>query len=142
MGKVNKDWVKNQFVQLRIKTGVGKAILRMLETWDEIDLKDQDARQALQLLTKLGMNEFIVPPNVGDAWADAEPGVIKVSDIVRVKPDAYSDPDLASIHNGRKGVIVAIRSGDVLVKYDEIIGGSDSVDSRHSPYKLQRKINQ
>lgn len=141
MGKVSKDWVKEQFIQVKVKVGVGKAILRMLETWEEIDLKEQDARQALQLLAKLGMNEYIVPPKEGDFWADTQPGFIKVSDIVRVRPDAYSEPELASLHNGKKGVIVAIRSGDVIVKYDDKLEGPSSMDSRHSPYKLQKKVN-
>jgi hypothetical protein len=141
MGKVNKDWVKDQFAQTKIKVGVGKAILRMLETWEEIDLKDQDARKALELLAKLGMNEYIVPQRADDVWADSQPGSIKVADVVRVKPDAYSDPETASAHNGKRGVIVAIRSGDVIVKYDETPSGSAQVDPRHSPYKLQKKIN-
>ena len=141
MGKVNKDWVKEQFTQMKIKVGVGKAILRMLETWDEIDLKEQDARQALELLSKLGMNEFIVPPQGDDVWADTQPGQIKVADVVRVRPDAYTEPELASVHNGKRGVIVAIRSGDVIVKYDDTPYGSAEIDPRHSPYKLQKKIN-
>jgi hypothetical protein len=141
MGKVNKDWVKDQFAQVKVKVGVGKAILRMLETWDEIDLKPQDAKQALELLAKLGMNEYIVPPKADDVWADSQPGFINVADIVRVKPDAYVEPELASAHNGKRGVIVAIRSGDVIVKYDDTPSGSTQVDPRHSPYKLQKKIN-
>jgi hypothetical protein len=141
MGKVNKDWVKEQFTQIKVKVGVGKAVLRMLETWEEIDLKEQDAKQALQLLAKLGMNECVVPPKKEDVWADTQPGFIKVADIVRVRPDAYLEPELASLHNGKRGVIVAIRSGDVIVKYDEKPIGLDSVDPRHSPYKLQKKVN-
>jgi hypothetical protein len=141
MGKVNKDWVKDQFTQVKVKVGVGKAILKMLETWEEIDLKEQDSRQALELLAKLGMNEYIVPPKAGDAWADTQPGFIKVADIVRVRPDAYLEPELASLHNGKRGVIVAIRSGDVIVKYDDKPAGSNDVDPRHSPYKLQKKMN-
>jgi hypothetical protein len=141
MGKVNKDWVKEQFTQIKVKVGVGKAVLRMLETWEEIDLKEQDAKQALELLAKLGMNEYVVPPKKEDVWADTQPGFVKVADIVRVRPDAYLEPELASLHNGKRGVIVAIRSGDVIVKYDEKPLGLDSMDPRHSPYKLQKKVN-
>ena len=63
----------------------------------------------------------------GYRWAEAEPGQLVVRDVVRVRLDAYPD-ETGAFHNGRTGPIVAIRSGDVHVMYDD--GGPKPADRR------------
>jgi hypothetical protein len=66
------------------------------------------------------------------------PGQIKVADVVRVKPDAF-DGELGETHNGREGVIVAIRSGDVIFRSTD--DKKPLLDGTHySPYHLQKRI--
>ena len=140
MAKVNLDWVKEQFSEIRIRVGVGKSILKLLETWNTMTLKDNEAKQVAELFAKLAQNQSVVPERADELWIDVIPGQIKVADVVRVKNSAYTETDLAVAHNGKRGTVVAVRSGDVIVKYDEKPSGSTAMDPRHSPFKLQKRI--
>ena len=42
MPDVNYEWVRAQMQDARIKVGVGKAILKLLETWEKLDLSVQN----------------------------------------------------------------------------------------------------
>jgi photosystem II stability/assembly factor-like uncharacterized protein len=65
-------------------------------------------------------------------------GQISVGDIVRVKHDAYTG-DLAYIHNGRRGIIVATRSGDIIFNStDDFEPKLESVHYR--PEVLQKRL--
>lgn len=141
MAKVNLDWVKEQFSEMKVRVVVGKSILKLLETWNEMTLTDEQAKTVAELFTKLSQNQSVIPEKGDEIWIDVIPGQIKVSDTVRIKSDAYTDTELSAMHNGKRGTIVAIRSGDVIVKYDNVQdAGSNATDPRHSPYKLQKRI--
>jgi hypothetical protein len=61
-----------------------------------------------------------------------------VGDIVRVRNDAYTGK-LAPIHNGRPGVIVAIRSGDIIVNLTDMEEPEIS-GAHYSPEVLEKRV--
>jgi hypothetical protein len=138
MRKIDYNWVKSQFAEARIRVGVGKAVLKMLKTWEEIDLDSDQSKQVLDILSQIGMGHSLVSINTEEVWVEARRGDLKVSDIVRVAHDAF-DSTTGYLHNGRRGVIVAIRSGDIIFNStDEKEPKLDGV--HYQPEKLQKRI--
>lgn len=65
-------------------------------------------------------------------WEDVLLGTnIQVDDRVRVKYNAFADPRLGGIHNGREGELVAVDAGQCVVRYD------DGHEFRFLPVKLE-----
>jgi hypothetical protein len=137
MPKIDSDWVKNQFAKAKIKVGVGMAVLELLKTWEEINLTGKDAEDAFAVLSKVGLGHALV--NDGEnIWIDAQAGFLKVGEIVRVKPNAF-EGNAGVSQNGREGVIVAIRSGDII--FNSTDGGSPAIEGTHyRPDKLQKLV--
>ena len=136
--KVDLDWVKAQMTAARIRRGSGDAILKLLELWETIDLDDDLSQEAVTVFKSLALNHSLVEPYKDEVWVPAQPGQIKVADQVRVKSDAFTG-EAGRAHNGRRGVIVAIRSGDVIVRStDDLEPVLDGV--HYSPYKLEKRI--
>ena len=74
-------------------------------------------------------------------WVQARRGDIKVRDVVRVKADAYNIEDIAYLHNGRIGVVIAIRSGDIIVDItDEQEPELKGV--HYAPENLEKRVSQ
>jgi hypothetical protein len=114
MPKVDIDWVKNQFSKINIHKGTGLAIIELLKVWEQLDIKKPDvAKTVLSVFSELAQGHAIVPPD-NFTWVQARRGDIKVRDIVRVKADGFTG-DAGHAHNGRTGVVIAIRSGDIIV---------------------------
>jgi hypothetical protein len=137
VAKVNYDWVKDQFTKAKIKVGVGMAVLEFLKTWEKMVINDADAKKVFEILSRVALGHALVAEGEG-VWTDAMPGNIKVGDVVRVKVDAFG-PEMGPIHNGRLGVIVAVRSGDI------IVNSTDDVEPKlagthYSPYHLQKLV--
>lgn len=136
--EVNYDWVKAQFTEAKVRIGVGKAVLDMLKAWEPMDLTPEQARQVLDILGNVALGHSIVPEKKDEVWVAARRGDISVGDEVRVSSDAF-DGHLGSTHNGRRGVVTAIRSGDIIVsmtdkKLPEING------AHYQPEKLQKRV--
>lgn len=135
---MDMDWINQQFTDAKVRVGVGKAVIKLLETWETMDLKPDQQRDALSIFETLALGHSIVINNKDEAWIDAMPGQIKVGDIVRVKHDAY-DGKLGQIHNGRRCKIIAARSGDIIV--NSIDNKEPKIDgAHHSPYKVQKLV--
>jgi hypothetical protein len=49
-----------------------------------------------------------------EKWIPGMAGRMKVGDIVLIRPDAF-EGELGQIHNGRRGKVVAVRYGDIIV---------------------------
>jgi hypothetical protein len=138
MPEVNFDWVKGQMQEAKVKVGVGTAILKLLETWNEMKLSNNQVKETVELFTKLAVNHSILPEKPDEVWADAQPGAILVGDEVRVKSDAY-DGDTGVIHNGRRGKVVGVRYGDIIFKSND--GKMPVLDGTHyTPYQLQKRV--
>lgn len=138
MRKINYNWVKEQFAASRTRVGVGKSVLKLLKTWEEIELDDAQSQQALEIFSKVAMGHSLVVISPEEFWVDAQRGQLVVGDVVRVKHDAFSG-DLGYIHNGRRGIIVGIRSGDIIFRSTD--DSEPVLDGTHyKPEVLQKKV--
>jgi hypothetical protein len=98
----------------------------------------QAQRDALSTFETLALGHSLSPDNKDELWVDGGPGMFIVGDPVRIAKDAFDGPT-GALHNGRRGVIVAIRSGDIIVNSTD--GKEPKLDGTHySPYKLQKRI--
>lgn len=139
MPKVNIDWVKTQFAKINIHKGTGLAVIELLETWEKLDIKKPEvAKTVLSVFSELAQGKAIVPPD-NFTWVQARRGDIKVRDIVRVKADGYPG-STGEAHNGRVGVVIAIRSGDIIVditdELEPVVKGA-----HHLPEVLEKRIS-
>lgn len=138
MSEINYEWVKEQMTAARLRRGPGDVVLKLLKLWEEIDLTPDQAKEALEAFKSLAQGFSLVEPYKDEVWIPAQPGQIKVADQIRVRNDAFTG-DLGTIHNGRRGIVVAVRSGDIVVRSNDdkepIIDGS-----HYSPHHLEKRI--
>lgn len=115
MPEVDKDWVKAQFTQAKIRQNTGDAVLKLLEAWSEIEGLDELGQDnAIHTFSKLARGHALVISGP-DRWAAVQIGAqIAVGDIVRVRADAFI-AQAGRKHNGRIGKVVAKRAGDIIV---------------------------
>lgn len=141
MPEINREWVAEQLEAAKVKVGSGKAILKLLEAWEEIPkLSDNMTEEVLTIFPLIAKGHVLKVEESDDdyTWIDLQPGQITVGDAVRVKTDAFSD-NLGTIHNGRRGKVVAVRYGDVIFKADD--GKNPPLEGIHySPYKLEKRV--
>lgn len=141
MPEVNHEWVKEQLEAAKVKVGSGNAILKLLQTWEELPkLSPAIVSEILEVFPKLVKSEPLKIEEQDDDyfWIDVQPGNIKVGEVVRVKVDAFTEK-LGTIHNGRRGVVVGVRYGDVIV--NDTDGKSPVLKGVHySPYKLEKRV--
>jgi hypothetical protein len=138
MRKINYEWVKEQFADAKIRIGTGKAVLKMLKTWEEIEMDPAQSKEVLDILAKVGLGHALIETNKDEVWVPAQRGQISVGDVVRVAHDAFND-STGHLHNGRRGIVVAVRSGDIIFKTtDEKEPKLDGV--HYSPDKLEKRI--
>jgi len=138
MPEVNWEWVRDQLEAAKVRKGSGNAIIKLLETWEKLKLTDNMSEETLRVFLGITRNEAFVQESPDEKWIPAQPGQLTVGDEVRVLADAF-DGKLAAVHNGRRGRIVAIRYGDVILKTTD--NKEPALDGAHySPYKLEKRI--
>lgn len=141
MPEINREWVIEQLQAAKVKVGSGKAIMKLLEAWEEIpELSDNIREEVLRVFPLVAKGVVLKLEESDDdyTWIPLQPGQISVGDVVRVKADAFSDK-LAPIHNGRRGTVVAVRYGDVI--FNDTDGKNPELKGVHySPYKLEKRI--
>lgn len=141
MPEINNEWVREQLEAAKVKVGSAKTILKLLETWEELpSLPPAVVKEVLDVFPKLvqGHPLKIEESEDGYIWIDLQPGNITVGDVVRVKADAFTEK-LGTIHNGRRGVVTAIRYGDVI--FNDTDEKSPELRGVHySPYKLEKRV--
>ena len=140
MPKVNKEWVAEQLTQNKTKKASGDAVMKLLDTWEKLELTAEQSEDAVKIFSKLSLGEPVfVPIKKEEVWVEARPGDIVVGDEMLVKSDAYKNSDVSFIHNGRRGKVVAIRYGNIILKYTD--GKSPEInDAHHSPYSLLKLV--
>lgn len=140
MSNLDMEWVKSQLEKAKVRKVVGDTTIKLLELIDSFDkLSDANREKVVELFSKLALGHAYIEENMNEQWISVQPGQIKVSDRVRVKADAFSGP-LGSAHNGRQGVVVAVRYGDVIMKSDD--GREPVLDGAHyAPQKLEKLIS-
>ncbi len=139
MGKINEDWVKEQFAQAGVKLGIGNAVLKLIQAWKDVSVRESDIPVVIEIFSKLIKGHSLAKSEESNGtWVPVRRGDIKVTDYVRVKADAFSG-DLGMIHNGREGIVTAIRSGDIIVKMND--DRIPPIDGAHySPDKLEKLV--
>ena len=146
MPEVNMPWVKEQLTNNKTKRIVGDSVLVLLETWDNLKSTDpdptkheQNLSQIVEIFSKLALGHVIVKEKSNEVWAPAQPGNIQVANEVRVKWNAF-DGENGKIHNGRRGKVVSIRYGDIIVKTND--GKEPVLDGFHyTPQQLEIRIS-
>lgn len=141
MPELNDEWVKEQLEAAKVKVGSGKAILKLLETWQELPkLSPAIISEILEVFPKLILGQPLTVEESDEDyyWVDVQPGNIKIGDTVRVKVDAFAEK-LGTIHNGRRGTVVGVRYGDVIM--NDTDGKTPPLKGVHySPYKLEKRL--
>jgi hypothetical protein len=90
------------------------------------------------MFSKLALGHIVIKEKKNETWVPVRPGDIKVTEIVRVRADAF-DGELGMVHNGRKGVVVGVRYGDVIIKSTD--GKEPVLEGAHyPPQKLEKLI--
>lgn len=140
MPELNMDWVKAQLQAAKVRKPVGDATMKLVELFDSFDnLTPEFKQKTIEMFSKLALGHVVVKESKDEIWAPVQPGFIKVADIVRVRADAF-DGELGMLHNGRRGVVVGVRYGDVIIKTND--GKEPVLDGAHyPPQKLEKLIS-
>ena len=138
MPDVNEQWVREQFQEAKVKVAAGKAVLKLLEAWSKLELSEKQAAESVEIFSKVALSVSIVPDKPDEVWVAAQPGFIAMGEEVRVKADAFAG-ELATTHNGRRGKVVGVRYGDVIVRSTD--NKTPFLDGAHySPYMLEKRV--
>jgi len=145
MPEVDMNWVKQQLTDNKTKRVVGDSVIKLLNAWTEIKNTDPDPdkdqanlSQVVELFSKIALGHAIVKENKNENWTPAQSGQLVVADEVRVKWNAF-DGEKGKIHNGRRGKIVSIRYGDIIVKTTD--GKEPLLDGFHyTPQQLEKRV--
>ena len=145
MPEVDMNWVKEQLTENKTKRVVGDTVIKLLNTWTEVKGTDPDPEkdqanlsQVIELFSKIALGHAIVKENKNENWVPAQAGSLVVADDVRVKWNAF-DGEKGKIHNGRRGKIVSIRYGDIIVKTTD--GKEPLLDGFHyTPQQLEKRV--
>ncbi len=138
MSELDMEWVKSQIASAKVRKPVGDAVLKLVQLFDSFDLTVPQKEKVVELFSKLGLGHAFIVENKDEKWVSVRPGNIKVSEQVRVKFDAF-DGKLGAIHNGRRGVVVGVRYGDIIIKSTD--GKSPALDGAHyPPHRLEKLV--
>lgn len=138
MPNVDFDWAKQQLTEAKAKRGTGDAALELLKAWESMSVDDEFAEDALDIFKTLALGHSLLAPYADEIWIEAVPGQLTVADKVRVKHNAFTG-ETGRVHNGRSGVIVAIRYGDIIVRMTD--GKEPNLDGAHySPFHLEKRV--
>lgn len=137
---LDMKWIKEQLQAARVRKPVGDATMKLVELIDSIELTDDQREQAIEMFSKLSRGHAHIKINKKETWIPARPGDIKVADQVRVRADAFTG-DAGTVHNGRRGVVVGVRYGDVIIKTND--NKEPLLDGAHySPHALEKLVNE
>jgi hypothetical protein len=138
MGDLDMDWVKSQLQAAKVRKPVGDATMKLIELFDSFDITKEYKEKTIEMFSILAKGHVVVKEKKDETWVQVQPGDIRVTEIVRVKADAF-DGSLGTIHNGRRGVVVGVRYGDVIIKSND--GKEPILDGAHyPPQKLEKLI--
>jgi len=139
MAEVDNDWVRSQLTENKTKKVVGDSVLKLLATWEQLKQPtDKNAKDIINIFSKLALGHSIVEDNPNEKWIVAQAGYIKVADTVRVRSNAF-DGEQGKAYNGRRGRVVGVRYGEVIVKTDD--GKTPVLDGIHfKPENLEKLV--
>ena len=138
MADRDMQWLRTQLQAARVRKPVGDATLKLIELFDELELAPEHQEKTVEMFSKLVLGHAHVKDKKNEVWVPVRPGDIRVSEIVRVRADAFSG-ELGPMHNGRQGVVVGVRYGDVIIKSND--GKMPQLDGAHyPPDKLEKLV--
>jgi hypothetical protein len=138
MKNIDMAWARVQLEKANVSADTGVSVVKLLEFWLDLDHKDENNKKVLELFSNLCIGTAVVNTPTNEVWQPASPGSIVVGDEIRVKADAF-EGELGQLHNGRRGRVVAVRYGDIIIKTTD--GKQPVLDGSHySPYKLEKLV--
>lgn len=132
-------WVKQQIQAAKVKKPVGNVVLSLVEHFNEISdlLSEEDIKKVVEVFSNVAQGHAIIKEKKEEVWVPLRPGNITVSDVVRVRADAFNG-SAGQLHNGRVGVVVAVRYGDVIFKSTD--QKEPALDGTHYPPQALEKL--
>lgn len=138
MGNLDMNWVKSQLQAAKVRKPVGDATMKLIELFDSFEMTKEYKDKTIEMFSVLAKGHIVVKEKKDEKWIPVQAGDIKVTETVRVKADAF-DGQLGTIHNGRRGVVVGVRYGDVIIKSTD--GKDPILDGAHyPPQKLEKLV--
>jgi hypothetical protein len=134
---LDMDWVKTQLQAAKVRKPVGDATIALIELFDSFTLTDEQRAKSMEMFSLLGLGHAYVKTNKNELWMPVRPGDIKTADEVRVRADAY-EGETGTLHNGRRGVVVGVRYGDVIIRSTD--GKSPALEGAHYPPQMLEKL--
>jgi hypothetical protein len=136
---LDMEWVKSQLQEAKVRKIIGDSVINLIEHLETFDkLSDEHRVTVVDLFSKLAVGHAHIKVNEDEMWIQVTPGQIKVADQIRGRSDAFTGP-LGAAHNGRRGIVVAVRYGDVIIKSSD--GREPVLDGAHyAPQKLEKLI--
>jgi len=131
------NWIKIQLQAAKVRKPVGDATMKLIEFLDSIDLPEEHREKTVEMFSKLALGHVFVKNKKDEIWVQARPGDIKVTDQVRVRAEAFSG-ETGTLHNGRRGVVVGVRYGDIIFKSTD--GKEPSLEGAHYPPQMLEKL--
>jgi hypothetical protein len=142
-----RDWAEHQLREAGYDSDhfVAALVEGILDNVDYLyDASPDAAEKAVRIASKLMVGQPLTETewtqeklDEGYRWVPVFPRSIQMGDVVRVRQDAYSEPERAP-HNGKQGKVSAIRNG-IHVIYDDL-AGKTAMGVLHQPDKLERRI--
>jgi hypothetical protein len=138
MANLDMNWVKSQLQAAKVRKPVGDATMKLIELFDSFEMTKEYKDKTIEMFSVLAKGHVVVKEKKDESWIPVQAGDIKVTETVRVKADAF-DGQLGTIHNGRRGVVVGVRYGDVIIKSTD--GKEPLLDGAHyPPQKLEKLV--
>ena len=134
---LDMDWVKTQLQAAKVRKPVGDATIALIELFDSFTLTDEQRAKSMEMFSLLGLGHAYVKTNKNELWMPVRPGDIKTADEVRVRADAY-EGETGTVHNGRRGVVVGVRYGDVIIRSTD--GKNPALEGAHYPPQMLEKL--
>jgi len=133
MPKVNYDWVRAQFVSAGVQQGVGDTVLKLLAVWEDVDVPENMLEDSIEFFSKVALQHSLNNTPVEETWVQAHSGGNSiVGGTVRVRHNYFAG-EAGILHNGRKGRVTAVRSGDVIVRSTDDL--EPFLDNVHYPFE-------
>lgn len=138
MNKITPEWAEDQMRRVSSDPDTIEHVLGLIRFWIEAEIPEEQAEAVLTVFKGLAQGHSLVPDAPEETWVQARRGFLTVGDRVRVRHDAFAG-EAGLTHNGRRGKIVAIRSGDIIVRSDDDV--KPFLDGVHyPPDKLEKRV--
>lgn len=147
-----RAWAERQIIEAGYDVDpsdhVAHIALELVHRFDELQaLMPDEAKKAADIAAHLIQRKPLTEEHwsaekvsSGYRWVPLLPRSVQPGDVVRVRQDAYSSPDMER-HNGMQGTVSAIRGG-IYVIYDAMREqGWTMMGVMHKPDALERRIH-